>query len=76
MRDTVIQGYKIPQGSLVIPLLFSASHDPKYWTDTETFNPERFINGAEKIVKNDANIPFSIGKYILRPKLLTRRPGE
>ena len=62
MKDTVIQGYKIPQGSVVLPNLYSVSHDPTYWTDPETFNPERYFDKARKIVKNDALVPFSVGK--------------
>ena len=70
MKDTVIKGYKIPEGAVVIPLLYSVSYDPKYWSSPETFNPERYINKAGKIVKNDALIPFSVGKYILGEHVL------
>ena len=63
INDTELQGYKIPQGSIIIPLLYSASYDPKYWVDAETFNPDRFINTTGKLIKNDALMPFSVGKY-------------
>ena len=63
INDTELQEYKIPQGSIIIPLLYSASYDPKYWVDAETFNPDRFINTTGKLIKNDALMPFSVGKY-------------
>ena len=63
INDTELQEYKIPQGSIIIPLLYSASYDPKYWVDAETFNPDRFINKTGKLIKNDALMPFSVGKY-------------
>lgn len=34
-RDTVLNGVSIPQGSLVLPLLGSANHDPRKFEDSE-----------------------------------------
>lgn len=72
MKDTVIQGYKIPQGSVVLPNLYSVSHDPNYWTEPETFNPERYFDKARKIVKNDALVPFSVGPRVCLGEPLAR----
>ena len=62
-KDIEFHGYQIPNGTLIFPMLYSASHDSKYWNDPETFNPERFLNKEGKLVKNVAHIPFSLGEY-------------
>ncbi|ODM92367.1 Cytochrome P450 2J6 [Orchesella cincta] len=65
LEDVTFKGYQIPKGTLVIPNLFCTMHDPKVWTDPETFRPERFLSEDEKtLVKNEALIPFSTGKRI------------
>lgn len=60
-RDTELLGYKIPARTLIIPLLYSISYDPKYWVDPEKFNPARFLNKDGRLIKNDAFVPFSVG---------------
>ena len=65
-KDTELLGYKIPSGTLIIPLLYSVSYDPKYWTEPEKFNPDRFLNKDGHLIKNDAFIPFSVGEWIYK----------
>ena len=61
-EDIELQGYRIPKNTMVLPLMFSVFHDPKYWDQPQTFNPDRFLDKSGKIMKKDAQIPFSIGK--------------
>jgi C-22 sterol desaturase len=49
----VTPDYTIPKGSMVVPTLYPALHDPIAYPEPETFDPDRWITGdAEKHVKN------------------------
>jgi sterol 22-desaturase len=43
----------VKKGSMIIPTVWPATHDPEAYTDPDSFDPERWITGdAEKQVKN------------------------
>ena len=45
--------YTAPKGSMVVPSVYPATHDPEAYPNPETFDPERWITGdAEKQGKN------------------------
>ena len=49
----VTDTYTVPKGSMVIPCVYPALHDPEAYPEPDTFNPDRWITGdAEKQVKN------------------------
>lgn len=50
----VAEGYIVPKGSMIVPALYPALHDPEVYADPETFNPDRWLEGgeAEAAVKN------------------------
>ncbi|GAB6024061.1 hypothetical protein CHUAL_008774 [Chamberlinius hualienensis] len=60
-KEVVVEGYRIPKGSYIIPNLFYIHHDPKLWKDPFEFRPERFIVNGE-VVKCPYLIPFGVGK--------------
>ena len=49
----VTPGYTAKKGSMIIPSVWPATHDPAAYPEPESFNPDRWITGdAEKQVKN------------------------
>jgi C-22 sterol desaturase len=49
----VTEGYTVKKGSMIIPSVWPATHDPEAYPNPDSFDPERWITGdAEKQVKN------------------------
>ncbi|KAM9305500.1 cytochrome P450 2K1-like [Gastrophryne carolinensis] len=61
-KDVYFQGYCIPKGTEVVPLLTSVLYDKTQWKSPDEFNPNNFLDDAGKFVKNDAFMPFSAGR--------------
>ncbi|XP_063771257.1 cytochrome P450 2C5-like [Pseudophryne corroboree] len=61
-QDITLQGYFIPRGTHVIPLLTSVLYDKDYFKKPKEFYPEHFLDASGNFVKNEAFMPFSAGK--------------
>lgn len=60
-EQTELANATIDKGTHVIANIWAAHFDPNYWTDPDTFNPDRFIEDGQ-LIKHDQFIPFSMGK--------------
>ncbi|KAM6121786.1 uncharacterized protein FYN12_008716 [Phoenicopterus ruber ruber] len=60
--DVNFQGYVIPKGTEVIPLLTSALNDELHWKTPDQFNPSHFLDADGNFIRREAFIPFSIGR--------------
>nr|CAH0098576.1 unnamed protein product [Daphnia galeata] len=72
MKETQLQGFTIPKGSIIAINLDSAFKDATVWEDAENFRPERHLDQNGKVIKNDAFTPFGIGKRICLGEPLAR----
>ncbi|CAM9303978.1 cytochrome P450 2B11-like [Lampetra fluviatilis] len=59
--DTTFQGYFLPKGTYVIPMLHSVLKDPSQWEAPFEFNPNHFLDTSGKFRKREAALPFSAG---------------
>ncbi|XP_046656380.1 methyl farnesoate epoxidase-like [Daphnia pulicaria] len=63
VKETKLQGYTIPKGSIVMLNLDAVLMDDGYWKEPEVFRPERHLNeDGTKVIKSDHFYPFGIGK--------------
>lgn len=63
VRETELLGYNIPARTLIIPNMWAAHRDPKYFPDPMVFNPQRFLDSEGKLKVPEQFILFSIGKF-------------
>nr|CAD7438754.1 unnamed protein product [Timema bartmani] len=67
-EDTMLNGYFIPQHTLVVPNLWSVHNDPELWGDPENFRPERFLDEEGRLLRKDITMPFGGGHVMRREK--------
>ncbi len=61
-REVFFKGYKIPENTEVIPLLYAINNDPSLWESPEKFWPSRFLDLEGRVSRPDYFIPFGIGE--------------
>lgn len=60
IKEDVIEGFRIPRGSIIAIMPLLAHSHPDYWDKPQQFFPERFLQLDSRI--EQAFIPFSAGK--------------
>ncbi|KAG8547578.1 hypothetical protein GDO81_027989 [Engystomops pustulosus] len=70
--DVVFQGYNLPKGTYVIPLLESVLYDKTQFEKPTSFYPEHFLDSKGQFVKKSAFMPFSAGRRICAGQTLAK----
>ncbi|XP_012879182.1 PREDICTED: cytochrome P450 2U1 [Dipodomys ordii] len=71
-EKTVLQGYTIPKGTMVLPNLWSIHRDPAIWEKPDDFYPNRFLDDQGQLIKKETFIPFGIGKRVCMGEQLAK----
>ncbi|XP_056419967.1 cytochrome P450 2K4-like [Hyla sarda] len=71
-RDVIFQGYHIPKGTYIIPLLETVLYDKTQFEKPGCFFPEHFLDSEGQFVKRSAFIPFSAGRRVCAGETLAR----
>ncbi|XP_035996627.1 cytochrome P450 2J6-like isoform X2 [Fundulus heteroclitus] len=71
-KDTTVDQYTIPKGTMILATLDSVLHDESMWETPNTFNPEHFLEKDGTFRKREAFLPFSAGKRVCLGEQLAR----
>ncbi|XP_068262403.1 cytochrome P450 2J2-like [Nyctibius grandis] len=71
VKDTVLEGFRIPKGTVLLTNLTSVMFDKNEWETPDTFNPGHFLKDGQ-FWKREAFMPFSVGKRACLGEVLAR----
>ncbi|XP_069550921.1 cytochrome P450 2J4-like [Brachyistius frenatus] len=72
IKDTTLDKYTIPKGTMIMPTLHSVLHDELMWETPHSFNPQHFLDQDGEFRKREAFLPFSAGKRVCLGEQLAR----
>jgi cytochrome P450 len=61
ISEIEVQGYRIPPGSNLVMSQWIMHRDPRYFSDPEKFNPDRWLSEATRKLPRFAYFPFGGG---------------
>nr|APH81383.1 cytochrome P450 CYP306A1 [Tigriopus kingsejongensis] len=63
-EEVPLEGYTIPKGTTIIPLIWAINGEERYWRSPTVFSPNRFLNNPDhmELRPQDHFIPFQVGK--------------
>ncbi|XP_069830123.1 cytochrome P450 2K6-like [Dendropsophus ebraccatus] len=61
-QDVTLKGLFIPKGTTIVFSLTTVLRDSKYFKKPDEFYPQHFLDSDGNFVKNEAFIPFSVGR--------------
>jgi cytochrome P450 len=64
IEDVNIGGWDVPKGSLVSVITYALHRDPRFFSNPETFDPDRFAAGWEDRIPRYAYLPFGGGPRV------------
>lgn len=64
VADDRVGDVEIPAGSTVIVHVYGAHHARNHWENPESFDPERFVKGSEKLRTPFTYLPFGGGPRV------------
>ncbi|KAJ8676568.1 hypothetical protein QAD02_012355 [Eretmocerus hayati] len=71
-REVNLNGFTIPSGSQVIPLLHAVHMDEELWDEPSKFEPSRFLTAEGKVHKPEYFMPFGVGRRMCLGDVLAR----
>lgn len=75
-EDDVIDGYRIPAGSMVVLPIYATHHHPNFWQEPEKFEPERFSPEHSQQQHPFAWAPFGAGQRLCIGRDLALLEGQ
>ena len=61
--DLKIQGFTIPKGTMLLPVIASYTSDPAMFPEPDIFNPSRFLDETGKLKGQAKVLAFSLGTF-------------
>lgn len=61
-KDVFLNGYRIPEDTIVLFDFHSVHNDTQYWEEPDKFRPKRFLDEEGKFRRNSCALPFGLGK--------------
>ncbi|XP_008842003.1 cytochrome P450 2U1 [Nannospalax galili] len=71
-EQTVLRGFTIPKGTMILPNLWLIHRDPAIWEKPDDFCPNRFLDDQGQLLKKETFIPFGIGKRVCMGEQLAK----
>ncbi|ODM96383.1 Cytochrome P450 2D9 [Orchesella cincta] len=71
-KDTQIDDYFIPKGTIAALNLYGMHHDKQTWENPLEFNPDRFLDKDGKLCNQDIMLPFGTGKRTCPAEVFAR----